>query len=54
MKWYRTLTIHQRINLKDLSESICGIKYDVLIVLLSMRQTIELLYEKLKSEGFDV
>lgn len=54
MKWYKTLTIDQRINLKDLSETICGVKYDFLIQLFGMRETIELLHQKLKMEGFIV
>lgn len=54
MNWYITLTIEQRINLKGLSESICGVRYDFLIRLFGMRQTIELLHQKLKVEGFDV
>jgi hypothetical protein len=39
MDWYKTLTLNQKINLKELSESICGIKYSLL---------------KLKLEGFSV
>jgi len=54
MNWYRKLTIEQRINLKELSESICGVKYEFLIRLFGMRQTIELLHQKLELEGFDV
>ena len=54
MNWYKTLTIEQRINLKDLSETICGVRYDFLIRLFGMRQTIELLHQKLELEGFDV
>jgi hypothetical protein len=54
MNWYKTLTIEQRINLKDLSESICGVRYDFLIKLFGMRETIELLRYKLELIGFDV
>ena len=54
MNWYKTLNIEQRINLKDLSESICGIRYTTLVMLFGMRQTIELLYFKLQEEGFNV
>jgi hypothetical protein len=50
MKWYKTLTIEQRINLKELSETICGIKYIYLVKLFGMRDAIELLYSKLKLE----
>lgn len=54
MNWYKNLTIEQRINLKELSETICGVKYELLISLFGMRQTIELLHQKLELEGFDV
>lgn len=54
MNWYRNLTIEQRISLKELSADICGIEYKWLIRLFGMRQTIELLHNKLKLEGFDV
>ena len=54
MEWYKSLTIEQRINLKSLSEEICGLKYDILISIFGMRETIEILHNKLKLEGFDV
>jgi hypothetical protein len=54
MHWYQKLTIQQRINLKDLSELICGAKYDLLVKIFGMRETIELLHQKLKLEGFDI
>jgi hypothetical protein len=53
MNWYKKLTIEQKINLKELSESICGIRYTTLINLFGMRQTIELLHFKLQLENFD-
>jgi hypothetical protein len=54
MNWYKTLTIQQRINMKDLSEIICGAKYSFLIKLFGFKDTIELLHQKLKIEGFNV
>jgi hypothetical protein len=54
MDWYKTLTLNQKINLKELSESICGIKYSLLIKIFGFTETIELLHEKLKLEGFSV
>ena len=54
MHWYQKLTIQQRINIKDLSELICGVKYGLLVKMFGMRETIELLHQKLKLEGFDI
>ena len=54
MKWYKSLTILQRINFKDLSEDICGIEFASLVILFGMRESIELLYSKLKQEGFEL
>lgn len=54
MNWYKTLTINQRINLKDCCKMIVGIDYDSLRLLFSMRDIIEMLHNKLKLEGFEV
>ncbi len=54
MKWYKTLTIEQRIGLKEACPLICGAPFSFLTYLLGFRDTIEILYEKLKIEGFDV
>lgn len=52
MDWYKTLTIQQKINLKNLCELICGIKYNLLIKIFGMKQTIELIHQKMILEGF--
>jgi len=52
MNWYKTLTIEQRINLKELSELICGIRFETLISIFGFYDAIELLYNKLQIEGF--
>jgi hypothetical protein len=54
MEWYKTLSLNQRINLKDCTTMICGIEWRLLISLFGFQQTIELLHEKLKLEGFNV
>lgn len=54
MKWYKQLGVHQRIALKELSSNICGVSWDTLSLLFTLRERIELLYGKLKVEGFDV
>lgn len=54
MKWYRSLSIQQRINMKALSETITGIPFTALVSLFGLRQSIEMIHEKLKMEGFNV
>lgn len=54
MNWYKTLSIEQKINLKDLSQTICGIPFNSLISLFGFKQTINLLHQKLQMEGFQV
>ena len=52
MKWYKSLTLNQKFALKELSESICGMKWEDFNILFTPRERIELLYNKLKLEGF--
>lgn len=54
MKWYLTLTIQQRISLKELYGQITGIDFIKAGLLFSFKERIELVYEKLKLEGFNV
>jgi len=54
MKWYKTLTVEQKINLKDTCSLICGADFSGLVRVLGFRLTINTLHEKLKLEGFDV
>lgn len=54
MEWYKTLGIHQKINLKILAIDICGVSWESLCKIFTQRQVIRLLHRKLKIEGFDV
>jgi hypothetical protein len=54
MNWYRTLDLHQRINLKELSETICGVRFESMVMLFGLKDSLDLLHEKLKIEGFQV
>lgn len=54
MNWYKTLTIEQRINLKELCPLICGYDFSSLIRILGFKLTINTIHEKLKLEGFMV
>jgi hypothetical protein len=51
MKWYITLSIHQRIALKESCHLIVGISWDSLGKIFTMRERIEILYGKLQKEG---
>lgn len=51
MEWYKTLDIHTRINVKECFYLACGIKFEDLAFLLSFRDRINILYEKLSHEG---
>lgn len=54
MEWYKTLDINQRINLKDVFHLICGLRWEDVGRLISMRDRIDIVYNKLKMEGFDI
>lgn len=54
MNWYKTLNINQRIWLKSNTESIVGIDWENLKYFFGFKYTIEILYNKLKIEGFKV
>lgn len=54
MKWYLTLTIDQKINLKELFVLITGIDWVMAGLLFSFTERISLVHEKLKIEGFPV
>ena len=51
MEWYKTLTLHQRINLKSLSKLICGIPFEGLTTLFSLEEAIDILYMKMNDYG---
>ena len=52
--WYKKLDPNQRINLREVSELLCGIPFKSLLLLFSLLEVIQLLYDKLKLEGFAV
>ena len=54
MEWYKTLDIDKRIALKEMCAIICGVDFASLIKLLSFKKTINVIYDKLKMEGFDI
>lgn len=51
MKWYKTLDIDTKINMKGCFELLCGVKWESLSFMFSMRERIEIMFNKLKIEG---
>ena len=47
IEWYKNLDLFQRISLKEMSQIICGIKFEFLTNLFGFKGAINLLYEKL-------
>lgn len=54
LTWYKALSIHQKINLREVCNLITGVSWDNLSHFLTMRDKIAVLYSKLKLEGFEV
>jgi len=54
MEWYKTLDIHQKINLKEHCNLLVGITFENMRVLFTLPEIINLLYYKLKLEGFKI
>lgn len=54
MNWYLTLDINKKINAKECFGLLCGIKFEQLASLFTFRERIEIMYQKLKLEGFNV
>jgi len=51
MDWWKTLTIHQKINAKECFELLCGEKWESLSFMFSIRERVEIMYNKLEIEG---
>ena len=54
IEWYKSLDSHQKINLKDIFILLCGIGWSEISFIIPLRERIEISYNKLKMEGFDV
>ena len=54
MEWYKTLDINAKINAKSCFELLCGVKWEQLSFMFSMQDRIEIMYNKLKMEGFNI
>lgn len=54
MEWYKSLNINMRIQAKDCFKMICGYDFSEMGLILSFKERIEVMHEKLKLEGFEV
>ena len=54
IKWYSTLDINKRIAHKELAILICGMSWNNMNLLFSLDEKIELVYNKLLIEGFNI
>lgn len=54
MEWYKKKSIHERINIKDACPMILGVEFHWLVQIFSFSEAIDLIYNKLKLEGFNV
>lgn len=54
LEWYKKLDLNQRINLKELTEIICGMPYTFMIKVFGFKEAIFHIHSKLEMEGFDV
>lgn len=54
MNWYKTLSVHQRINLIVVCEDIVGVPYTNLRVIFTKVQIINIIHNKLQLDGFNV
>ena len=52
--WYKSLSINQKMGLKELSELICGMKWEDFNILFTPQERLEILHNKLMLEGFAV
>jgi hypothetical protein len=54
VSWYKSLSLNQKMALKEASALICGMKWEDFNILFSPRERLEILHNKLMLEGFDV
>ena len=52
VSWYKSLSLNQKMALKEVSALICGMKWEDFNILFSPRERLEILHNKLMMEGF--
>ena len=53
-KWYSQLDLNQKINLKELTDDICGMSFQFMVKMFGFREAIFHIHSKLRLIGFDV
>ena len=51
VEWYKSLSLHQRINLKIITVDACGMAWQDFNILFTPRERLKIVYQKLKIEG---
>ncbi len=54
VKWYKKLPIKQKIALKECVHMLTGMRWEDFTILFTPRERLEIIYDKLELEGFDV
>ena len=54
VSWYKSLSLQQKMGLKEVTQLICGMKWEDFNILFTPRERIQILHNKLMLEGFDV
>ena len=54
VSWYKSLSLQQKMGLKEVSALICGMKWEDFNILFTPRERLEILHNKLIMEGFNV
>jgi len=54
VSWYKSLSLKQKLALKEVSALICGMKWEDFNTLFTPRERLRILHDKLILEGFDV
>jgi len=54
IRWYKALSVNQKINIKECFVLLCGQEWADMIKILGLRKMIKLTFDKLELEGFDV
>lgn len=52
--WYKQLDMNQKINLKEITDILCGMPYQFMVKILGFKEAIHQIHMKLRAEGFEV
>lgn len=54
MEWYSTLDINTKINVKECFKLLFGVGFEELSFMFSFQERIDMSYNKLRMEGFNI